>query len=63
MLARGEVVVPIPGTKRCKYLEENVVALGVTLSTDELRKIDECLPPDAATGERYAEFIMQMANG
>ena len=63
MLARGEDVAPIPGTKRRKYLEENVGALGVTLSTDELRKIGECLTPDEATGERYAEFMMRMVNG
>ncbi len=62
VLALGEDVVPIPGTKRRKYLEENVAALGVSLSADELRKVGECVPPDAAVGARYAEAMMRMVN-
>jgi aryl-alcohol dehydrogenase-like predicted oxidoreductase len=46
--------VPIPGTKRRKYLEDNLGALNVTLSEAELAQIDEILPPGAATGTRYA---------
>jgi aryl-alcohol dehydrogenase-like predicted oxidoreductase len=54
VLAQGEDIVPIPGTKRRKYLEENLGALDVTLSKAELARIDEILPPGAATGMRYA---------
>jgi aryl-alcohol dehydrogenase-like predicted oxidoreductase len=54
VLAQGEDIVPIPGTKRRKYLEDNLGALEVTLSEAELARIDEILPPGAATGTRYA---------
>ena len=54
VLAQGEDIVPIPGTKRRKYLEDNLCALEVTLSEAELARIDEILPPGAATGTRYA---------
>ncbi len=63
VLAQGEDVAPIPGTKRRKYLEENVGALEVTLNLDDLRRTDEILPPDAATGARYTEAMMRMVNG
>jgi aryl-alcohol dehydrogenase-like predicted oxidoreductase len=56
LLARGHDVVPIPGTKRVKYLEENVVALDVHLSEDELQEIDAIFPPNAAAGERYTDM-------
>jgi aryl-alcohol dehydrogenase-like predicted oxidoreductase len=55
VLAQGEDIVPIPGTKRRKYLEDNLGALDVTLSEADLARIDEILPPGAATGTRYAE--------
>jgi aryl-alcohol dehydrogenase-like predicted oxidoreductase len=55
LLARGEDVVPIPGTKRIAYLEENLGALAVRLSADDLRRIDEAMPPGAARGGRYPE--------
>ena len=56
LLAQGEDVVPIPGTKRVKYLEENVGALNVRLTEDELREIDSIFPPNAAAGQRYADM-------
>jgi aryl-alcohol dehydrogenase-like predicted oxidoreductase len=53
VLAQGDDVVPIPGTKRRKYLDENIGALDVELTSDELKRLDEILPPGAAAGERY----------
>ena len=47
---------PIPGTKRRKYLEENVAAVGITLTDEELRRIDEAAPKGAASGERYPDM-------
>jgi aryl-alcohol dehydrogenase-like predicted oxidoreductase len=54
--ARGDDVVPIPGTKRRRFLEENVAADEVSLTLDELRAIDEVLPPGAGAGARYADM-------
>lgn len=51
MLAQGEDIVPIPGTKRRARLEENVKALEVRLSAEDLARIDRILPPGAAVGE------------
>jgi len=48
--------VPIPGTKRRAYLEENVAATDVTLSQEDLRRIDEVAPKGAAAGERYPDM-------
>jgi aryl-alcohol dehydrogenase-like predicted oxidoreductase len=53
VLAQGDDIVPIPGTKRRTYLDDNLGALDVTLSEIDLRRIDEILPPGAASGERY----------
>jgi aryl-alcohol dehydrogenase-like predicted oxidoreductase len=53
VLAQGSDIVPIPGTKRRKYLEENLRALNVGLSDDDLARIDRIMPPGAATGARY----------
>jgi len=53
VLAQGDDIVPIPGTKRRTYLDDNLGALDVTLSEADLRRIDEILPPGAASGERY----------
>ena len=58
VLSRGDHIVPIPGTKRRKYLEENVAALDVRLTDEDLRRIDEVFPPDAASGPRYPENMM-----
>ena len=53
VLAQGEDVVPIPGTRHTKYLDDNIGALEVELSDSELERLDEILPPGAAAGERY----------
>ena len=63
VLAQGEDIVPIPGTKRRKYLEENVGALDVQLTPDDLRRIEEVFPRDATAGARYPEHMMQLVNG
>jgi aryl-alcohol dehydrogenase-like predicted oxidoreductase len=62
VLAQGPDIVPIPGTKRRKYLEENLGALEVKLSDDELRRIDEIAPKGAAAGTRYPEAMMSAVN-
>lgn len=56
LLSRGEDIVPIPGTKRREYLEENLGALDINLSDDELRQIEEIAPKGVAAGLRYAEM-------
>jgi aryl-alcohol dehydrogenase-like predicted oxidoreductase len=53
VLARGEDIVPIPGTKHVKYLEENVGATRIELSPDEIARLDDMIPVGAATGTRY----------
>jgi aryl-alcohol dehydrogenase-like predicted oxidoreductase len=63
VLAQGEDIVPIPGTKRRKYLEQNIGALEVKLSAEELERIDRILPPGAASGPRYHEAGMATVNG
>ncbi len=59
VLAQGEDIVPIPGTKRRKYLEENAGAADVTLTDDDLRGIEEAMPRGSAAGERYTEEMMR----
>jgi aryl-alcohol dehydrogenase-like predicted oxidoreductase len=56
VLAQGDDVVPIPGTKRVRYLEENAAAADVELSEDDLRRLDEAFPPGAAEGDRYPDM-------
>jgi aryl-alcohol dehydrogenase-like predicted oxidoreductase len=63
VLAQDENIVPIPGTKRRKYLEENVAALEVKLSQEDLRRIHEIFPTGAAAGDRYPEHMMSIVNG
>ena len=63
VLAQDKNIVPIPGTKRRKYLEDNVAALEVQLSAEDLRRIDEIFPAGAAAGLRYPEQMMQRVNG
>jgi aryl-alcohol dehydrogenase-like predicted oxidoreductase len=63
VLAQDKNIVPIPGTKRRKYLEENVAALEVRLSAEDLRRIDEIFPAGAAAGLRYPAEMMQRVNG
>jgi aryl-alcohol dehydrogenase-like predicted oxidoreductase len=62
VLARGQDVVPIPGTKRRKYLEQNIDALSVQLTDEDLRRIDSIVPRGAAAGERYAPQGMTTVN-
>jgi aryl-alcohol dehydrogenase-like predicted oxidoreductase len=56
VLAQGEDVVPIPGTKRRRYLEENVAASELSLSAEDLARLDEAAPVGAAAGDRYADM-------
>ncbi|QWU15113.1 Predicted oxidoreductase [Paenibacillus sophorae] len=60
LLSRGDDIVPIPGTKRRSYLEENAGALDVTLSKEELSRIDEAAPLGVAAGYRYPEASMKV---
>jgi len=62
VLAQGQDVVAIPGTKRRDRLDENLGALDISLSADELKAIDAVFPPDVAAGLRYAEAMMHMVN-
>jgi aryl-alcohol dehydrogenase-like predicted oxidoreductase len=62
VLAQGDDIVPIPGTKRRKYLEENVAALNVSLSPDDLDRISRIIPPGTAAGTRYAAQQMSALN-
>ncbi len=63
VLAQDKNIVPIPGTKRRKYLEDNVAAIGVKLTAEDLRRIDEIFPTGAAAGLRYPEHMMSIVNG
>jgi aryl-alcohol dehydrogenase-like predicted oxidoreductase len=62
LLAQGDDLVPIPGTKRVKYLEENVGALDVKLTKEDLRRIDEIAPQGVAAGNRYPDAGMATVN-
>jgi aryl-alcohol dehydrogenase-like predicted oxidoreductase len=62
LLAQGQDIIPIPGTKRRKYLEENAAALNISLSKADLRRIDEVAPRGAAAGMRYPEQMMKSVN-
>jgi aryl-alcohol dehydrogenase-like predicted oxidoreductase len=63
VLAQGEDIVPIPGTKRRTYLEENLAALHVSLTADDLARLDEIAPTGIAAGDRYPAFAMKYING
>ncbi|MCL6437758.1 MAG: aldo/keto reductase [Rubrobacteraceae bacterium] len=62
LLHQGEDIVPIPGTKRRRYLEENAAAVEIELTEEDLRRIDEVAPKGAAAGERYPEDAMRAVN-
>src|SRR4051794_17897327 len=62
VLAQGDDVVPIPGTKHRRYLDENIGALEVKLTDEDVRRLDEILPPGAAAGPRYPEQAMAAVN-
>jgi len=62
VLTQGEDIIPIPGTKRRSYLEQNATAVDVTFTSRELRRIEEVLPREAANGLRYSEEMMNLVN-
>lgn len=62
VLAQGDDIVPIPGTKRRTYLEENAAAADIALSQKDLEEIDAVAPPGAAAGTRYPEAMMQFVS-
>lgn len=62
VLAQGDDIIPIPGTKRRKYLEENVGAANVSLSSELVQHLSQQFPPDVATGERYPAAMMALLN-
>src|SRR5437763_14652280 len=62
VLAQGEDIVPIPGTRHIKYLDENIGALEVKLTSEDLKRLDEILPPGAAAGTRYHARGMETVN-
>jgi aryl-alcohol dehydrogenase-like predicted oxidoreductase len=62
VLAQGDFIVPIPGTKRRAYLEENLAADAIVLSADDMKRIDEAFPPSAAAGLRYPASNMAFVN-
>lgn len=63
VLAQGNDIVPIPGTKRARYLDENLAALSLTLTPEDLRAIDAACPVGAAAGQRYPAHAMTVVNG
>jgi aryl-alcohol dehydrogenase-like predicted oxidoreductase len=62
LLFKGDDIVPIPGTKRCTYLEENVAAAGMKLEPAEMAELDHALSPEAISGPRYNEKLMAMVD-
>jgi aryl-alcohol dehydrogenase-like predicted oxidoreductase len=62
LLHQGDDVVPIPGTKRRTYLEENIAAAELTLDTAQLKALDEALPPGKVSGPRYGEKMMALVD-
>ena len=60
VLAQGEDIIPIPGTKRREYLEENAAAMNITLTKEELLGVNEVAPQGVAAGQRYPEFMMKL---
>ena len=63
VLAQGQDIMPIPGTKRRKYIEENSAATEIILSQEELAAIEDAFPKDAVAGSRYPEAMMKSVNG
>ncbi len=63
VLAQGEDMVPIPGTKRRKYLEENAASLAITLKAEDMARLEEVAPKGVTAGTRYAEGGMRFVNG
>jgi aryl-alcohol dehydrogenase-like predicted oxidoreductase len=63
LLAKGEDIVPIPGTTRRDHLEENIAALAIVLTPEDLSRIEALIPINAASGQRYNETGMRNVNG
>jgi aryl-alcohol dehydrogenase-like predicted oxidoreductase len=63
VLAQGEDIVPIPGTKRRKYIEENAAAVELSLAPGMVEELQKIFPPDAAAGDRYMASMMSVLNG
>jgi aryl-alcohol dehydrogenase-like predicted oxidoreductase len=63
VLAQGEDIVPIPGTKRRKYLEQNAAAVDVSLAQELVHDLQSAFPPDAASGDRYVPAVKAFVNG
>ena len=55
-MAQGDDIVPIPGTKRIRYLEQNAAAAAVALDDDDLRRLDEAFPKGSTAGDRYPDM-------
>ena len=62
VLSRGEYIVPIPGTRHRKHLDENNAALDLTLTQEDLRRLEEAFPHGAAAGNRYPDSVMHLVN-
>jgi aryl-alcohol dehydrogenase-like predicted oxidoreductase len=62
VLAKGRDIVPIPGTKRRSYLEENVAAAGIALDASKVAALDRLFTPEAVAGERYNEAMMRLVD-
>jgi aryl-alcohol dehydrogenase-like predicted oxidoreductase len=62
VLAQGDDILPIPGTRRAKYVDENAAAADLRLTAQQVRRLDEAMPAGAATGDRYVEAGMRSVN-
>jgi aryl-alcohol dehydrogenase-like predicted oxidoreductase len=62
VLAQGDDIVPIPGTKRRKYLDENAASVSLQLASEVIEQLNEVFPPDAAAGQRYGQAAMALVN-
>src|SRR5258707_14999990 len=63
LLGKGDFIVPIPGTKRRAYLEENAGAVDVKLSDDDMARLEAALPPEAVSGPRYNDKLIAWVDG
>jgi aryl-alcohol dehydrogenase-like predicted oxidoreductase len=63
LLRQGDDIVPIPGTKQRRYLDENIASLDIELTPSDLEEIEEVAPKGAAAGDRYHEAGMRTING
>jgi aryl-alcohol dehydrogenase-like predicted oxidoreductase len=63
VLAQGEDVIPIPGTKQRKYLDENAASVDIDLAPELVQNLQDIFPPEAAAGDRYPEAMKALLNG